>query len=333
MNDQPANDSAHNRVRTIVNRTTELTPLKSVAAKAIQMAEDERSAAIDLASVLSSDQALTAKLLRLSNSAYYGHSRRISNVREAVILLGMRTVRSVAIASGIMDSMRAPDMEDFDQELFWAHSVCVGLTAEAIARETRVARPEDAFTAGVLHDVGKLAMLIVEPEDFARTARLVKHEGMSYKAAEYEVFGVTHHQIGARLAQRWRFPEPLCGAIRDHHPAKRSSSITSLADITSVADLACNKRGLACGWDFQKEPERWPIEALPPKADQAIARLHGGMEAIEERARAFLLNVTAKPPRWYASQAVDEPMLAFGDDDEDAGAICAQQPDETSCAA
>ena len=88
-----ANMEGRNRVRSIVNRTTELTPLKAVATRAIALAEDERSAAMDLATVISSDQALTAKLLRLSNSAYYGYARRIGNVREAVILLGMRTVR------------------------------------------------------------------------------------------------------------------------------------------------------------------------------------------------------------------------------------------------
>ena len=104
----PLELEARNRLRLIVNRTTDLTPLKSVATKAIQLAEDERSAAMDLATVISSDQALTSKLLKLSNSAYYGYGRRISNVREAVILLGMRTVRSVAISSAIIEAFKVP---------------------------------------------------------------------------------------------------------------------------------------------------------------------------------------------------------------------------------
>jgi putative nucleotidyltransferase with HDIG domain len=203
-----------------------------------------------------------------------------------------------------MDALRAPDSELFDQELFWAHSVCVGLAAEAIARETRVARPEDAFTAGVLHDIGKLAMIIVAPDDFAEAVDLVTHEDMSYREAEVAVFGVNHQQVGTRLAQRWKFPEPLVAAIRDHHPARRSSAIESLGDIAAAADLACNRRGLACGWDYTRRPERWPVEALPPRAEEAIARLHGGMDVIEERARAFLLHVTARPPRWYEGTAV-----------------------------
>jgi putative nucleotidyltransferase with HDIG domain len=290
---------ARNRLRLIVQRTAELTPLKSVAAKAISMAEDERSAAMDLAAVLSSDQALTARLLRLSNSAYYGYARRIGTVREAVILLGMRTVRSVAITSGIIDSFRAIDLGEFDQDLFWAHSVTVGIVAEAIARETRAARPEDAFTAGVLHDVGKLAMLLAEPEDFAEVVDLVAAERMRFAEAERAVFGLSHSQVGSRLAQRWKFPEPLIEAIRNHHE-RASGSIDTLTDVVSAANLAVNRAGMAAGWDWTRQEERWPKEALPPRAAEALKRVDGGIQALEGKARAFLTHVSSRPPRWYA---------------------------------
>jgi putative nucleotidyltransferase with HDIG domain len=299
--DLPVNFEARNRLRSIVNRTQEVTPLRAVASRAIQLAEDERSAAMDLATVLSSDQALTARLLRLSNSAYYGYARRISNVREAVILLGMRTVRSVAITSGIIDAMRVPDAGSFQQDLFWAHSVCVGLVAETIARETKAARPEDAFTAGVLHDVGKLAMIITEPERFAEVLDLTEHENMRYRDAEYAVFGVTHQQVGGRLAERWKFPEALVNAVKSHHPARPVSSIENLDDILAVANLACNREGLACGFDYTSEPARKAIEALPSRAEDAIRKVHGGMPTLEEKARAFLLHVTSRAPGWYAS--------------------------------
>lgn len=301
-NELPANMEGRNRVRSIVNRTTELTPLKSVATRAIALAEDERSAAMDLATVISSDQALTAKLLKLSNSAYYGYARRIGNVREAVILLGMRTVRSVAISSGIIDAFTVVSRESkFNLDLFWAHSVTVGLVAEVLARETRVARPEDAFTAGVLHDVGKLAMMLCEPAAFAEVVDLVTAEGMRYRDAELAVFGVGHEHVGARLAQRWKFPDPLVDAIRWHHPEKPPSALETLNDTVAAADLACNREGLACGFDWTEEPLRRPVLALPPAVDQAIAKVHGGMPTIEGKARAFLLHVTARAPHWYAT--------------------------------
>ncbi len=299
----PLELEARNRLRLIVNRTTDLTPLKSVATKAIQLAEDERSAAMDLATVISSDQALTAKLLKLSNSAYYGYARRISNVREAVILLGMRTVRSVAISSAIIDAFQVPELArgGFDQDLFWAHSVAVGLVAELIARETRIARPEDAFTAGVLHDVGKLAMMLAEPEMFGEVVDLVNSEGMKYREAEWAVFEIGHEHVGSRLAQRWKFPETLVSSIREHHPAKGVHSISGMGDLVAAADLACNREGLACGFDWTHDEAHRVVTAVPPAVDIAIKKVHGGMATIEEKARAFLLHVTSRAPRWYAS--------------------------------
>lgn len=298
----PVDFEARNRLRTIVNRTTELTPLKAVATKAIQLAEDERSATMDLAAVISSDQALTAKLLRLSNSAYYGYARRISNVREAVILLGMRTVRSVAISSAIIETFKLPEIEGFSQDLFWAHSVTVGLVAEAIARETKAARPEDAFTAGVLHDIGKLAMMLCEPQLFRQTVDLLNSSTISWPEAEARVFGVGHHLVGARLAQRWKFPESLVDAIRTHHPDEAPERILSMNDVIASANLVCNREGLACGMDWTKNEAHCPQVTLPPKVDEAIARVNGGMRTLEDKARAFLLHVTAQAPGWYASR-------------------------------
>lgn len=297
-------------LRMIVNRTMELAPLRAVATKAIQMAEDEHSAAMDLAAVISSDQALTAKLLKLSNSAYYGYARRIGNVREAVILLGMRTVRSVAIASSIIDAFDVEEVEGFDRDLFWAHSVCTGLVAEAIAKETRVARPEDAFTAGVLHDVGKLAMLLAEPRRFRAAVKLTTRDGLNWHDAEVATFGVGHQYIGARLAQRWKFPEPLVSALKHHHDPLRST-VDSMNDVVAAANLACNRAGLACGFDWTREPERWARATLPPRVDDALDRVNGGIRSVEDRARAFLLHVSSKPARWY--HGPDEPAA---DDEE-----------------
>jgi len=295
-----------NRVRLIVERASELTPLRAVAMRAIQLAEDERAAAMDLATVVSSDPALTAKLLRLSNSAYYGYARRIATVREAVILLGMRTVRSVAIASGVIDAFNAQQRKDgFNRDLFWAHSVVVGLVAEAVARDTKAARPEDAFTAGVIHDIGKLAMQVAEPAPFARMVRLIEG-GTPYDEAEQEIFGVSHAHVGARLAERWHFPESLVEAIRLHDPVTPITRIESLADVVASANLACNREGLAGGFDWVNDPARHPSEPLAAQVGVALGRVHGGMRTLEEKGRAFLKHVSTQAPRWYQARADDE---------------------------
>lgn len=303
---EPADLTPHDRLRSIVDRTTELAPLQSVATKAIQIAEDERSATMDLAAVISADQALTAKLLRLSNSAYYGYARRISTVREAVVLLGTRTVRSVAIATGVIDALKVEEIPGFSRDLFWAHSVTTGLVAEAIARDTRVARPEDAFTAGVLHDVGKLAMMLAEPQLFRETVNLVVNHGRSFRDAETYKFGVTHDAVGARLAAVWKFPEPLVSAIRGHHLPSNGDSLSTLDDVVRVANMVCNSQGLAAGFDWVRDPERHSQEPFPRRVDEALARFHGGLPTLAEKARAFLSHVSTRPPQWYSAPVVLE---------------------------
>ncbi|MEO6396851.1 MAG: HDOD domain-containing protein [Tepidiformaceae bacterium] len=298
---------AQSRLRMIVNRTTELAPLKAVAIRAIALADDERMAAMDLAAIISSDPALAAQLLGLYNSAYYGYARRITNVREAVIMLGMRTVRSVAISSAIIDAFRVPEIEGFDQDLFWAHSVCVGLVAEVIAREARTARPEDAFTAGVLHDVGRLGMMLVEPQRFARVVELVHAQRLTYGEAELAVFGMCHEVVGARLAQRWNFPEQIFNSIYGPHPGHALGTVGSLGEVVAAADLACNRAGLACGFDWTQVKSRQAVDALPPVAELALGKVNGGLSMLEAKARLFLLHATSRVPRWYATHpAVDE---------------------------
>lgn len=305
------------RMRAIVARTTKLTPLKAVATKAIQMAQDERTQAMDLATVISADQALTAKILRLSNSPYYGYARRISTVREAVILLGMRTVRSVAVSSAIIDAFKLPEfVGEFSTDLFWAHSVTVGLVAELVAKETKACRPEDAFTAGVLHDVGKLATMVADPETFAELIEIVSRDGVHFRDAELAVFGLTHAEIGAELVEGWRFPEALVAAIRDHHPAGPLVRLSSLTDVVAAANLACHLGGYDCGFDNTRLPERREALTLPAEVDRALARVPHGMAGVSEKARAFLVNVTSRPPRWYAMPGEATPAAEAAEDQD-----------------
>lgn len=293
-------------VHHLVARTTQLTPLKTVATRVIQMAQDERTQTMDLAAVISADQALTAQILRLSNSPYYGYARRINNVREAVILLGMRTVRSVAVSSAIIDAFKLPDsVGDFSTDLFWGHCVTTGLVAEQLARQSKACRPEDAFTAGVLHDVGKLAIILSDPAAFVEICDIVRDERVRSHDAERAVLGVTHDQVGAALADAWRFPDTLVAAIRDHHPHGPVSSLASLSDVVAVANFVCHREGYACGYDWTKNPERREAIALPPEVEFALARVPGGFHGLAGKARAFLMNVTSRTPRWYSS--VEDP--------------------------
>ena len=146
----------------LLDQVDAMAPFPAVASRVMQITEDERFSAYDLAAIIATDTALTAKILRLANSAYYAYPRKIGTVRDAVVLIGFRAVRSTAIASAIVDIFPTSEPErPFNVDLFWGHSVACGIIAETMARETHQAPPDEAFTAGILHDLGRLVLASV----------------------------------------------------------------------------------------------------------------------------------------------------------------------------
>ncbi|MEX2372682.1 MAG: HDOD domain-containing protein, partial [Dehalococcoidia bacterium] len=198
----------------LIVEMAELQPLPAVAVRALEITEGEQFSAHELAQAISADQALTAKLLRLSNSAYYGFPRRISTVRDAVVLLGFRAVRSATLASCVIDTL--PGGRVLDPMTAWRFSVTVGLLAEVLARATR-AHQDEAFTAGVLHNVGRLAMDQHRPRELAASRVLAQQQQISVAEAQRALLGFTDADLGGALARHWNFPETLTSAVERHH--------------------------------------------------------------------------------------------------------------------
>src|SRR5438067_7981918 len=138
----------------LVYEIGELRPLGVTARQILAITAEDRFSAYELANVIAADQALTAKMLRLANSAYYGFARRITTMRDAVVLIGFREVRSVTLASCVIDAVPASRHIDYDR--FWHYSVTIGMLAEVLARAERYPSDE-AFTAGIVHNIGRLA--------------------------------------------------------------------------------------------------------------------------------------------------------------------------------
>ena len=212
----------------LLARVEELPPLPAVAAKVMGMADDDKTSAMEMAQVLSTDQALTAKLIKVSNSAYYGFARKVSTVREAVVVLGFKQVRQVAVGASLMNAFKKTTVEGdlFDLDLFWGHSVAVGVASEAVAKKTRAARPEDAFTAGILHDIGRVILRMTMPGEFQQALSLATYDRIPLHEAELQTTGYEHHEIGRALGELWKFPGHLVDAVASHH----DESLTPKAD-------------------------------------------------------------------------------------------------------
>jgi HD-like signal output (HDOD) protein len=279
----------HPALDALVDKIGELNPLPDVAVHILGIAGEDRSSAPELAQAISRDQALTARVLRLANSAYYGFPRRITTVRDAVVLLGFRTIRATALASSVMAAMRGDS--EIDRANFWCFSIAVGQLAEILARGRRE-HLDEAFTAGVLHNIGRLALAQQLPGALGAVRRMAAAEMITVAQAEQAVLGYTDAELGGRLAMHWNFPQELSEAIARHQlDANALPDPRSLAAFVSRARLFARSAGMVDGVDR-------PLVALPDAewASPPLAELltnAGGIGGVRDRASAFVDTASA----------------------------------------
>jgi putative nucleotidyltransferase with HDIG domain len=287
-------------VQELFARVEELPPLPAVAARVMALADDDKTSAMDLAQVLSTDQALTAKLIKISNSAYYGFARRVSTVREAVLVLGFKQVRQVAVGASIINTFRTPTSPEdyFDFDLFWGHSLAVAVAAETYAKKTRTAKPEDAFTAGILHDIGRLVLRQAMQDEFREAVRLASEDGWPLYKAELETTGFAHDEVGRALGERWKFPGHLVDAVACHHDPCLTPENDGLSGVVSRANRYVLHHGLYCGYELEMEE----IGPMPVELAD-IEAANGGIDRVLERAFSFISSASGEPQRWYAAAA------------------------------
>lgn len=223
---------------------------------------DQETVSIDyLAGRLSRDQVLSAKVLRLANSSFYGFQGRVGSVRDAMVVLGIRVVRSLVTAAGIARSFPKLPADQRSASEIWHHAFATATCARAIAGAQGL-DAEAAFTAGLIHDLGRLVLLIHFPDAYRCVSESARVNGIFLAEAERRVLGIDHAEVGYELALRWRLPESISVAVRDHHQTVEASA-KSLADAVHVADA------LVHGLDLEASMD----ECVPPIHQAAWARL------------------------------------------------------------
>lgn len=229
-----------------------LPPLPAVALRVMQVAQDARSSASDLAIVISSDPGLSARMLRVVNSAAHRRMREITSVQDALVMLGFVQARNIAIGGAIAGSY-GPDKLNalFRIETFWRHSIAVAFRASELAGKSRQADVASAFTAGILHNMGRLAVYYADPAALDQAVAAAMASGRPLEAVEAEMLGYDHTEVGARLAQKWHLPDEMREAIRHHHDEDQGT--TSLAGLVAAADHFCTASGLLPGYIIPPE--------------------------------------------------------------------------------
>ena len=239
-----------NRMEQIIARVGEIQPLPGTVVHLIGVINDPRSTVHDIVETIRYDQALTTRMLRICNSVYFGLSREIESLEDAMRVLGTLKVLQMVMAvhtSALLN--RGQDGYGLEPGVLWKQSVATALACTAFAEHTRPSNPSLTFTAGLLHDVGKVVLNEYVVEEFGRIVRLVAERQICFLDAEREVLGFTSTEIGARLAEKWKLPDSIVRCIRYHRTPAELDPPDVLVDTVYLANVVCMLCGIGLGAD------------------------------------------------------------------------------------
>ena len=256
-----APDQLEKRVVAMANLPT----LPGILTKITQMTEGKESGASDVAKLISTDQVLSAKVLRLVNSPIYGFPGRISSITHAVVLLGFNVVKGLVLGTAVFDTLGEEGKE------LWRHSLGCAVLGRRLAIAASISDPEEVMVAGLLHDLGKVALAYVAPSDYAAAVQLAKNNHLYIGAAELEVFGVSHARVGGWLCEAWHFPARLSQPLIYHHEPHRAKAGDDVAAAIHVADILARGMGYGDAGD----------DSLPAFERPAFERLGLSMNDID----------------------------------------------------
>ena len=246
-----------NRIDDIMASVAAFPSMPGAAARLLTMLDDPATSAAEVEEVLRFDPGLTANILRLSNSAYFGFPAQVGSVRQAVVLLGAKRLMQVVTATCVNAVMNRPVMGyGLSSGGLWQHSIAVSVAAELLVRELGLPDDPEIFTAALLHDVGKL-VLGQYIQDDASGIQLEASVSMPFQEVEHRVFGTDHAEVGARILKDWAFPERIVNAVRWHHDPGGADPSDTMVDLIHLANVLCLMIGIGVGNEglqYQTEP-------------------------------------------------------------------------------
>lgn len=194
--------------------------LPTTVAKVLEVCNNPQTSPADLNHVISLDPVLVGRVLKLINSAYYGLGQQVTNLVRAIIMLGINTVKNLALSTAVMGNLSAKkDFQGLNMEGFWRHSLCVGVAAKTLAKQRGIdaKQVEEYFTAGLLHDIGKIPLNAVLSKEYMLTVSAADRDRISLFRAEDKTLGMNHNAAGAMIVKAWRLEGAVGETIIHHH--------------------------------------------------------------------------------------------------------------------
>lgn len=233
--------------RQIMAKVRAFPGMPRAATTLLGLLEDPNTSPVQIEEVLRQDPGLTANLLKLTNSAYFGLPSQVGSVRQAVMLLGWKRVSQLVMTSCVSAMMDRPvPGYDLPAGELWGHSIAVSVASENLVKELNIPGAQEVYTAGLLHDMGKVVLGAFVKEELA-AIEAKADEGVAFEVAEQVVLGTDHAEVGAQILRRWSFPAPIVNAVRWHHAPDQAGEDSVLVDVVSVANVLCLMMGIGTG--------------------------------------------------------------------------------------
>lgn len=228
-----------------LNRYIDQMPSLSITvSKILEVTRNPQVTAKDLNKVISLDPVLVGRVLKLVNSAYYGLQNKVTSLVTAIIMLGINTIKNLALSTAVLANMRkGSHFKALNVDGFWRHSIGVGVASKLIAEKIGVPvnLREQFFIGGLLHDLGKIPLNVLFEEEYIRAIRTADFKKIELIEAEKDILGITHTEVGRMIAEKWRLTDENYECILNHHsPDLASKESAVLVSVVSIANVYCD---------------------------------------------------------------------------------------------
>lgn len=240
------------QLKNIIMTTRDLPAMPQVASKVLEMSSDPNTSAQQLQHIISDDQAMTGRILKIANSAMYSCSRKVKTLTEAIVMLGFNSIRSLVVTSAARNLYNTRNATSgLKERLLWEHSVGVAFACRILVQDRVPSLAEEAFLAGLMHDIGKLVLNLQVPEKFDGIVQVVYNDNQPFNVTEKAILGFDHAEVGAKLVNKWNLSPTLEDTILNHHNPEAMTIDNPLLLYLDLANRICHKMGIG----FVDEPD------------------------------------------------------------------------------